>query len=106
MALMFTMALVGTANAGIFSSDKDKSDKSGAATEQAMPAGEQLSMSGTIDANSRFVGDNGEVFTLADNEKSMEVKALQGQKLEIKGTVMEEGGQKTVKVTDYNIVGN
>ncbi len=108
MALMFTvtMALVGTANAGLFGSDKDKSDQAGAATAQAASAGEQLSMSGTIDDHSRFVDDKGEIFALADNEKSMEVRALQGQKIAIKGTVMEDGGQKTVKVTDYNIVGN
>jgi hypothetical protein len=107
MALMFalTVALVGTGSAGMFGSDKAEPE-SGAATEQATPAGEQLTLSGTIDANSRFVDDKGEVFALANNEKSMEVKSLQGQKVEIKGTVMEEAGQKTVEVTEYNILGN
>jgi hypothetical protein len=107
MALMFavTVALVGTGSAGMFGSDKAETE-SGAATEQAIPAGEQLILSGTIDANSRFVDDRGEVFALADNEKSMEVKSLQGQKVEIKGTVMEKAGQKTVEVIEYNILGN
>jgi hypothetical protein len=99
MALVFalTVALVGTGSAGIFSSDKAETE-----SDQAV-LGEQLTLSGTIDANSQFVDDQGQVFALADNEKSLEVKSLQGQKVEIKGTVMEEAGQKTVVVTEYTI---
>ncbi|OGQ89268.1 MAG: hypothetical protein A2464_03350 [Deltaproteobacteria bacterium RIFOXYC2_FULL_48_10] len=108
MILIFamTIALVGTGSAGIFGPDKAETKKSGATTEQAMPAGKQLTLSGTIDANSRFINNTGEVFALADNEKSKEVKSLQGQKVEIKGTVMEKAGKKTVEVIEYNILEN
>jgi len=100
MALLFalTVALVGTGSAGMFGSDKAETE-----SEQAI-LGEQFTLSGTIDANSQFIDDQGTVFTLADNEKSLEVKSLQGQKVEIKGTVMEEAGQKTVAVTEYTIL--
>jgi hypothetical protein len=75
-----------------------------AAAEQAMPAGEQLILSGTIDENSQFVDEQGEIFTLANNDKGLEVKSMSGMKVEIKGTVMEKEGQKTVEVIDYNIL--
>jgi hypothetical protein len=101
MALLFalTVALVGTGSAGMFGPDKAETE-----SDQAILGGEQFTLSGTIDANSQFVDDQGQLFTLADNEKSLEVKSLQGQKVEIKGTVMEEAGQKTVAVTEYTIL--
>lgn len=90
MAVMFvsTLSLVGMGNAA----------------QQATPAGEQLVLSGMIDENSQFVDDKGEIFNLASNEKSMEVKSMNGMKVEIRGTVMEEEGKKTIEVTDYNIL--
>ena len=109
MAFLFavTLFLAGTSNAGFFGSDeevKTKSDTAATATEQLKPADEPLTLSGSIDENSRFVDDSGQIYTLADNDKGMEIKTLSGQKVEIKGTVMEEAGQKTVEVKEYNII--
>jgi hypothetical protein len=113
LALLFavTLSLVGTTQAGWFGSD-DKAEKAETKTESPvsvapdanLPAGEELSLSGTIDENSRFIDEQGEIFNLADNDKGMEVKALTGQKVEIKGTVMEAEGEKTVEVTEYSII--
>ncbi len=100
MAVLFvaTLSLVGTGNVSWFSSDAN------ATAQQAMPAGEEQVMSGMIDENSQFVDDKGEVFNLASNEKGMEVKSMNGMKVEIKGTVMEKEGQKVVEVIEYNIL--
>ncbi len=108
-AFMFavTLALAGTSNAGWFGfgdKDKSKSKSDSTATEQILPAGEKLTLSGTISENNRFVDDNGLVYNLANNDKSEEVKALSGQRVEIKGTVMEQAGKKTVEVNDYKII--
>ncbi|MCP4340474.1 MAG: hypothetical protein GY799_16690 [Desulfobulbaceae bacterium] len=122
LLLASTLSFVGTSNAGWFGSGDKAKEKSEvvspavsdqaepateeviAAAEQAMPAGEQLILSGTIDENSQFVDEQGEIFTLANNDKGLEVKSMSGMKVEIKGTVMEKEGQKTVEVIDYNIL--
>lgn len=117
IALVFTgtLALSGTSNAGIFGSDDEPEAKSPAApieepaippaaSEKALPSGESVTLSGTIDKDSNFVADNGDAYTLSDNDRSLELKALTGKKVEIKGTVMEEEGKKTVEVMEYNIL--
>lgn len=110
IALVFagTLALFGTSSAGIYGSDDEPEAKSPAAppaaTEEALPAGEAVTLSGTIDENSNFVADTGDSYALSDNDKSTELKALTGKKVEIKGTVMEEEGKKSVEVTEYNIL--
>jgi uncharacterized membrane-anchored protein len=75
-----------------------------AAADQATPAGEELILSGTIDEKSQLVNDQGETFILVNNDKGMEVMSMSGQKVEIRGTVMEKEGQKTVEVIEYNII--
>ena len=108
LLITVTLSLVGTTNAGWFGSDEKAettSESAASATpEGEIAAGEELSLSGTIDENSQFVDELGEIYNLANNDKGMEIKSLTGQKVEIKGTVMEAEGQKTVEVTEYNII--
>lgn len=98
-----TLALVGTVNAGWFQSDAVAAQQD-AAAEQAMPAGKQLILSGMINDNSQFVDEKGDIFNLANNDKGMEVKVMNGMKVEIKGTVMEQEGEKVVEIIEYNIL--
>ncbi len=98
------MSLVGMGNTSWLGSDANAATKMGTAAEQAMPAGEHLTMSGKINENSQFVDNKGEVFNLADNEKGMEVKSMSGMKVQIKGTVMEKEGKKVIDVTEYNVL--
>jgi hypothetical protein len=112
-----TLAFMGNSSAGWFGSDdkkKTETESSGppaietpaASTEaeKALPEGKLITLSGSIDESNRFVSESGEAFDLSDSERGMEVKALTGKKVEIKGTVMEEEGKKTVEVTEYNIL--
>ena len=75
-----------------------------ASADQATPAGEELILSGTIDEKSQLVNDQGETFVLVNNDKGMEVMSMSGQKVEIRGTVMEQEGQKSVEVIEYKII--
>jgi hypothetical protein len=112
-----TLAFMGTSSAGTFGSDdkkKTEAESSGppaietpAVTtdaEKALPEGKLITLSGKIDESNRFVSESGEAFDLSDSGRGMEVKALTGKKVEIKGTVMEEEGKKTVEVTEYTIL--
>jgi hypothetical protein len=74
-----------------------------AATMEEAPA-EEVTLSGTIDENNTFIADNGDAYNLSDNDQSKELRTLAGSKVEIKGTVMEEDGEKTVEVTNYSIL--
>ncbi|HSO19063.1 MAG TPA: hypothetical protein VLT88_06380, partial [Desulfosarcina sp.] len=61
-------------------------------------------LSGTINENSQFVDNSGRSFELADTEQGMEVKSLVGRRVEIRGTVMEEMGERIVEVNDYKLL--
>jgi hypothetical protein len=102
------LTLFGTGYAGWFGSDdetKSESQTPGAAGErEAMPQADQVTLSGTINAESQLVSDQGEAFELANTEEGQEVKSLTGKKVEITGTVMEEAGQKIVEVHEYKIL--
>lgn len=87
IVLVATFALFSTVNAGWFGSDKDK-----------------VTMEGSINAFGQFIDNEGETFELSDNDESLEVKALTGQQVEIKGTVLEEEGRKTLEVKEYKIL--
>ncbi len=115
IALVFAGTVVFFSNsfAGWFGSDEEKAKEPTAqmeqpavppaATEEAVSA-EAITLSGTIDEGSNFIAENGESYTLSENDQSMELKALTGTKVEIRGTVMEENGEKTVEVIEYSIL--
>lgn len=64
-----------------------------------------ITVSGTINDANQLIDDKGQAFELSENtEKGLEVKALVGQKVELKGTVMDEEGQNVLEVQDYKII--
>jgi hypothetical protein len=87
IALVVTLALFGFGYAGLSGPHKDK-----------------VTLQGTINEFSQLVGVAGETFELADTVESVEVKSLIGNRVEIKGTVMEEEGRKIVEVHEYKIL--
>jgi hypothetical protein len=67
-------------------------------------AGSQVSISGVINEDGQLVDDDGMAFDIADNEKGEEVMEMVGQKIAVKGTVMETEGTKIITVTDFNLL--
>lgn len=88
--LLLAVAFLGTACAG------DQGDQP--------LAGEEVIITGSLDANNQFVDENGQAYTLTENQKGAEMLALSGTKLQIKGTLLEQDGQKMVTVSDYRIL--
>ncbi len=82
-------------NTGVFVSSSNAKD--------AMSSGDRVTLSGTIDPNSHFVDYRGDTLKVSDTDTGLEVQSLIGQRVEIKGTVMDEGGQRTVEVHEYQI---
>ncbi len=74
---------------------------------QAMAAeeevkGESISLTGEISNDGLLITDEGQQFELA-GEIGDEVKQLAGQRIQVMGTVMEEGGKQHIEVQDYMI---
>lgn len=64
--------------------------------------GESISLTGEISIDGLLVTDDGQQFELA-GEVADEVKQLSGQRIQVMGTVMEEGGKQHIEVQDYMI---
>lgn len=85
-------------------------EKAPATTEQAatvQPAQEQAAasaevmVSGTVDPAGKITADDGQAYTIADTDMGKEVVKLASKKVEVKGTVTEVEGAKTVTVIEY-----
>jgi hypothetical protein len=70
-----------------------------AADKQA--AGEEVILKGMVDENSMFIDEAGQAYKMAANGQAAKLMAQPGQKIEIKGTVMESDGVKTVVVEQF-----
>jgi hypothetical protein len=106
--LIGPLLVFGTVNAGWFDSDdkKESSTQAPAAygDKEAMPQTQKVILSGTINRDSQLIDDQGKAFDLADSEKGREVSSLIGQKVQIRGTVMEEAGQNRIEVHSYKVL--
>jgi hypothetical protein len=69
-----------------------------------MSSGGPVTLSGTVNPNSQFIDNRGRSLNLTNTDEGLEVQSLVGQRVEIKGTVMDEGGQKSVDVQEYKII--
>ena len=59
---------------------------------------------GTINEENQIVDDGGAVYEVADNEMGEEVMEHVGKKIQVKGTVMEDQGLKTITIKSYTLV--
>jgi predicted lipoprotein with Yx(FWY)xxD motif len=67
-------------------------------------AGSQISISGVINEDGQLVDNNGMTYDIADNDEGNEVMEMVGQKVAVKGTVMETEGTKIITVTEFNLL--
>jgi hypothetical protein len=65
-------------------------------------SGKTQSLSGRIDKSGDFVTSNGVKYRLSGNE-ARKVREHKGQTVEVKGTVKEQNGQRTLDVQSYSI---
>lgn len=62
--------------------------------------GTEVLLKGSINMNNQFVDEAGQTYDLAINDKTQELLNMPPQVLELKGTVMEKDGKKTLRVTE------
>ena len=68
-------------------------------------AGEEIQITGTVLKGGRLMDDQGQEYLMAKDAGAPDLESEVGQKIEVKGTVMENSdGQKVIKINDYKIV--
>ena len=78
---------------------------SGVALSADKKAAEQgIMISGTINSTNQLVDKDGQAFGVADNEQGKELLTHVGEKVEVKGTVMESEGKKLIEVSSYKVI--
>ena len=60
----------------------------------------EIRLTGALNAGNQFVDEAGQAYNLAINEKTAELLDMPRQTIEIKGTVQEQDGQKTLTITE------
>jgi hypothetical protein len=65
---------------------------------------EEIQVTGTVLKGGRLVDDQGHEYQMAKDEGGLQLEGQVGQKIEVKGTVMENDGQKIIKINDYKII--
>ena len=67
-------------------------------------AGSQISISGVINEDGQLVDEGGMAYDIAENEEGDELMEMIGQKVAVKGTVMEAEGTKIITVTEFKLL--
>ncbi|MGD9237649.1 MAG: hypothetical protein PVF09_13285 [Desulfobacterales bacterium] len=67
-------------------------------------AGSEVSISGVINEDGQLVDNSGMAYDIADSEQGGELMEMIGQKVTVKGTVMEAEGTKIITVSSFEVV--
>ena len=68
-------------------------------------ATDEIQLTGTVLKGGRLVDDQGQEYQMAKDEGNLELEAQVGQKIEVRGTVLENSeGQKVIKINDYKVI--
>lgn len=67
-------------------------------------AGQEVSITGTINDESQLVADNGMTYDIDDNEMGNEIMELVGKKVSVKGTVMDAEEIKIITITAFDVI--
>ena len=68
-------------------------------------ATDEIQLTGTVLKGGRLVDDQGQEYQMAKDEGALELEAQVGQKIEVKGTVLEDSdGKKVIKINDYKVI--
>ena len=67
-------------------------------------AGSEVDISGVINEDGQLVDNSGMTYDIADSEEGSELMEMTGQKVAVKGTVMEAEGTKIITVSFFEVI--
>ena len=59
---------------------------------------------GTITGDNQIVNNEGQAFLIKQNKQGEGIIRFVGQKAQVKGTVLETDGKKTIKIISYELI--
>ena len=75
-----------------------------AAEKKAAEQAKEIMITGTINDANQLVDKDGQVFSIAVTKEGQELVTNIGQKVQVKGTVLESEGQKQISVSAYKVI--
>jgi len=67
-------------------------------------AAEDSIIVGTITEDNQIVNNDGQAFLIKQNKQGEEIITFIGQKAQVKGTVLETDGKKTIEIISYELI--
>jgi predicted RNA-binding protein len=67
-------------------------------------AAEAVTIQGQVNEENQLVDQDGTVYKIADTEEGMKVMDMVGEKVEVKGTVQEDMGEKQITVESFSVL--
>ena len=74
------------------------------AEEIASETAQDILIIGSINDANQLVDNDGQTINVADNEEGKKLLSHTGQKVQVKGTVMESEGKKLITVSAYELI--
>ena len=65
-------------------------------------AGSEVSISGVINEDGQLVDNSGMTYDIAEGDEGNELMEMAGQRVTVKGTVMEAEGTKIINVSSFH----
>jgi hypothetical protein len=67
-------------------------------------AAEPVTLQGEVTEDNQLMTNDGEVYDIADTEKGAQVMEMVGEKIEVRGTLSEDEGDKEITVESFSVV--
>lgn len=67
-------------------------------------AADAVTIQGQVNEEYQLVDQDGNVYQIADTEEGMKVMDMVGEKVEVKGTVEEDMGEKQITVESFSVL--
>jgi len=67
-------------------------------------AADAVTIQGQVNEENQLVDQEGNVYQIADTEEGMKVMDMVGEKVEVKGTVQEDMGEKEITVESFSVL--
>ena len=64
----------------------------------------EVSISGVVNEDGQLVDDGGMFYDIAENDEGNEVMEMVGQKVSVKGTVVEAEGTKIITISSFKVI--
>jgi hypothetical protein len=65
---------------------------------------EMTSITGTVTADNQLLGDDGQMYSVADDQSGQDLLQNVDKKVEVKGTVSEKEGMKQIMVKSFKVM--